>query len=707
MIATTSILANLGADQIDSDFLIFCCLVLGVSAIVTWRLSAIARPVLTWVVAISSLALFLTLARYLAAQAGLSERERIETNLQNLAAGYSAETEYLNHSQIDCADAEDDPTYDNLLMAQVRWLKSNPQINDIYTFRRDAKGQNIIVVDSETDYNRDGKIVGETEQRTAPGEVWTEQDSALDQAFLGTTSFSPAPITDRWGTWYSLYTPLHDTTGRIEGVMGIDTNASTIIESVAKARLGALINCGVIFLSMLSIGGLVTILHVTRRRHEEQRTTKLISDERTKLENLISAVEGIVWESGADPASCAIVSAYAERMLGWQPEKWHQDEDFWVRRLAQADAHWVIKARRRAAETGEPWQIDYRMIHADGRTIEVRERGRVHQTTSGRVLRGVIKDVTSQNQHVMELGRTQKELIEASRIAGMAEVATGVLHNVGNVLNSINISSGLISESVGNSSLRLLKSAADLLTQQEKDLPAFVQTQRGQALPKFFNGLHQKLESEQQVLEREIQTLMSCVEHVKEIIMMQQSYARMGGKAEPLDLASLVEDALNITHTSLVRHGVAVQRHFQPVPLIIAEKNKVVTILVNLLRNAKRAVQDTGRVEREITITIAQNSEEMIECHVQDNGSGISDTNLQKLFSFGFTTRADGHGFGLHSSVNTAREMGGGLAASSPGEGKGATFILSLPAVATSSSSSADTGTTILALDTPIPAPAP
>jgi signal transduction histidine kinase len=64
---------------------------------------------------------------------------------------------------------------------------------------------------------------------------------------------------------------------------------------------------------------------------------------------------------------------------------------------------------------------------------------------------------------------------------------------------------------------------------------------------------------------------------------------------------------------------------------------------------------------------------------VEDNGIGIPPENLTRIFSHGFTTRPDGHGFGLHIGAINAREMGGSLSVASEGTGRGATFTLILP----------------------------
>ncbi|HSV61950.1 MAG TPA: ATP-binding protein, partial [Chthoniobacterales bacterium] len=171
-------------------------------------------------------------------------------------------------------------------------------------------------------------------------------------------------------------------------------------------------------------------------------------------------------------------------------------------------------------------------------------------------------------------------------------------------------------------------------------------------------------------------------DHIKDIVAMQQSYARVAGVVEPVSLAGLAEDALQMNAAALVRHSVHVVRNYSDVPLVAVDKHKVLQILVNLVRNAKYAMEEHAQEHKELEILLRPEGEDRVRIAVKDNGTGISAENLVKIFSHGFTTKADGHGFGLHSSAIVARELGGSLWAESDGLGAGATFTLELPVAA-------------------------
>jgi len=292
---------------------------------------------------------------------------------------------------------------------------------------------------------------------------------------------------------------------------------------------------------------------------------------------------------------------------------------------------------------------------------------------------GISKDITAIKNAEEKLDQVHKQLMEASHQAGMAEIATNVLHNVGNVLNSVNVSSSLIADRLRTSKVVNLGKVAALMQEHEQDLPGFfANNSKGKQLPAYLASLAAYLAQEQEEILHEVGSLVNNIVHIKEIVAMQQSYAKASGVTELLDVKELVEDALRINNGAMARHNVKVVREFGQVGPILTERHKVLQILVNLIRNAKYACTDSARDDKLITLRVA-NSDGSVKISVIDNGVGIPAENLTKIFNHGFTTRKDGHGFGLHSGALAAKEMGGGLRAFSEGPGRGATFILELP----------------------------
>ena len=338
---------------------------------------------------------------------------------------------------------------------------------------------------------------------------------------------------------------------------------------------------------------------------------------------------------------------------------------------------------QRIIRTGEPViDKEEKETWPDGRVTWVSTSKLPLHDLKGRVIGtfGVSRDITARKVAEEKLKTTQKELLAASRLAGMAEIASGVLHNLGNALNSVGTSAAILTEQFGRSRIQNLAKAAQMLEQHPDDLASFLTSDpRGKQLPAYFIQVAAALTAEREQMLAELGQLRRNVEHMSEVVAMQQNYARGSSLAEDCQAAELVEESLHISAISLSRHGITVIRDFRPVPNIHVTRHKVLQILVNLIRNAKYAMDETGRAEKPMTITIAPQADGLVRISVRDEGVGIPAENLTKIFGFGFTTRKDGHGFGLHSSANAAREIGGHLAGHSDGPGTGALFTLDLP----------------------------
>lgn len=280
-----------------------------------------------------------------------------------------------------------------------------------------------------------------------------------------------------------------------------------------------------------------------------------------------------------------------------------------------------------------------------------------------------------------ERAKLHRQLLETSRQAGMAEVATGVLHNVGNVLNSVNVSATVVADRMRDSKTSSLDKVSALLQSHTSDLAAFLtEDPKGRKVPDYLASLAAALKAEQASVVEELGYLRKNIEHIKDIVSMQQSYAKVSGVAEMVAVTDLVEDAIRMNASALTRHEVEVARDFQAQPVIRVEQHKVLQILVNLIRNAKYACDEANRPDKKLILRITEEADG-VKISVIDNGIGIAPENLARIFGHGFTTRKDGHGFGLHSGALAAKELGGSLQVTSDGPGRGACFVLILPRV--------------------------
>ena len=297
--------------------------------------------------------------------------------------------------------------------------------------------------------------------------------------------------------------------------------------------------------------------------------------------------------------------------------------------------------------------------------------------------RGLAQALKAAETATRELHEAQSELVAFARQVGMAEIANNVLHNVGNVLTSVNVSAGLVTSAMRESKAPGLAKAVELLNQHAADLGVFLTAdERGKRLPGYLGKLAAALAAEQSAVIEELGSLTRSIDHIKDIVATQQTYSGSASLVEPVRVPGLLDDALRMDSAGLARHQVEVTRELADLPPLLLDKSRVLQILVNLIANARQAMaRVTGREPR---LTLQADATDTgdgrrLRIKVRDNGDGIAPENLDKLFVHGFTTRKDGHGFGLHSSALTAKAMGGSLTVSSDGPGSGACFTLELP----------------------------
>jgi PAS domain S-box-containing protein len=363
------------------------------------------------------------------------------------------------------------------------------------------------------------------------------------------------------------------------------------------------------------------------------------------------------------------VSSLSAARVGWQ-DLIHPDD----REAVLAD--WAHTLSSGAEMAREPRIV----VAGEVRWLQVQTR-QLRDANGLPQIVGTVADVTERKQAEHERERMNLERLEMSRQAGMAEVATGVLHNVGNVLNSVNVASSVLQNRIRNSSVGQLGKAVGLLEENRDRLSEYlIADQRGKLVLPFLTALAARLDGERTEMLAEVATVHEHIDHIKQIIATQQTFARAGGLTEEVDLAELIEGAVSVSLSDAgsARHNIRIVRDFQEVPPVSLDKHKVLQVLINLLSNAKHAVMESDRSDREIVLRSRMVSGSL-RIEVEDNGVGISSDNLNRIFRFGFTTKEKGHGFGLHGSALAAKQLHGSLVVHSDGPGRGAVFALELP----------------------------
>ena len=292
----------------------------------------------------------------------------------------------------------------------------------------------------------------------------------------------------------------------------------------------------------------------------------------------------------------------------------------------------------------------------------------------------IARDITERKRSEAKLKTAQEKLLETAREVGMAEVATGVLHNVGNVLNSVSVTAESIQKRVRNSKISYLSDVVGLFQEHENELGKFMANEeRGKKIPAFLANLSRELIDEQERCLEALEELTKHVQHVGDIIQLQQSHSKTKGLIEPTSIKEIVEDTLKINAEMITRNNVDIRREIPNLPILLLDRHKVLQILTNLISNAIYALSKSDRNDKILKIQVNEQKNGSLRIDVCDNGIGIPEENLTRIFEHGFTTKKKGHGFGLHSTALSANELNGSIKAHSDGPGKGAVFTVELP----------------------------
>jgi signal transduction histidine kinase len=281
---------------------------------------------------------------------------------------------------------------------------------------------------------------------------------------------------------------------------------------------------------------------------------------------------------------------------------------------------------------------------------------------------------------MQKLAQSRAALVVAARQAGMSEIATGVLHNVGNVLNSVNVSASIVAEKTRSSAVADLRLAMGAVRESAGDLAKFLERDpRGAHLYPLLVALTEQLSTENATVDLELRRISEGIEHIKILVQSQQSYAGHAGVLEASSIAEIVDSAIEMTAGVVPEISVELVREYEELPSCKVERHRLIEILVNLLQNARQAMQPPELAQRRLTVRVRRAGDGQAAIEIEDTGVGIEAGNLQRVFMHGFTTKRDGHGFGLHASANAATEMNATLVAHSDGEGRGARFTLTFP----------------------------
>lgn len=349
--------------------------------------------------------------------------------------------------------------------------------------------------------------------------------------------------------------------------------------------------------------------------------------------------------------------------------------------IHEDDLFYFEKLMDDAFNYGDDYEHELRIKHSSGNYRWYHIVGHPNPYEKDKIS-GIIMDVTKRKATENEIKKLNQQLVTSARRSGMADVATSVLHNVGNILNSANVSLNVLKENLASENYaKILKIIEMLIDNLPKNPNYLTDDPQGKLISEYLSAFNENMKEKNKIISNEISSLTHHFQHIKDIVATQKIFSGISGINEKIFVPEVIDNAIQINIDPSSKKEIQINKKYKSSPFIIIDKSKLLQILVNLLQNAKQSVlEDNNKKLKEILISVNEkNNDKNIEIKVIDNGVGIPKNNLTQIFSLGFTTKPNGHGFGLHSSAIAAKELGGSLFAESKGENQGATFTLILP----------------------------
>jgi|GEM_PF-2012170 len=603
----------------------------GALAVVLPRLRRGARlPGATWLI----LPLVLAASWWPVEKAGRDERHQIETLLGAMAPSYAAELARAGHAQLTPETPPNDPTRKKIEALIEGWLRANPIAADLYTVRRLPDGRRIFLVDTDTDYNRDGQI-DEREKGAPAGEAYTEDDAGLDRAFAGTANFNPEIVTDRWGSWVGSWTPIYDG-DRVDAVLGIDYHAAEWLNAIRKARAERLHQLALVLMivaaSMTAIG--ILQASVAERRTAEERHAKAKQRLHLTLDQI--PVAFIEMEPGGiitawNPAAEAIFGYPSTEVIG----RMHIAQI-----VAPQDRAKVDELLQTLLEQPKPRHHVNENITRTGEVIRC-------EWFNGQVVGpdGKILSLVCLAQDVSERHSLEEQVRQSQRMTAIGQLAAGIAHDFNNLLT-------------------VIQGHADLLL----DSPDLSATTR-----------------------EDIQRISQAGDRAAHLTRQLLTFSRKQALfARPLDLSETVHEAVQLIERTLGA-GIRIEVQFgEGLPQILADATMIEQAVTNLALNARDAMPGGGALRittdvTEIDLTSARSNPERRGGHfarvtVADTGTGIPPAILPRIFEPFFTTKGVGQGTGLGlSAVHGIVKQHGGWVEVQSTVGQGTRFELYFP----------------------------
>lgn len=432
-----------------------------------------------------------------------------------------------------------------------------------------------------------------------------------------------------------------------------------------------------------------TYTEADQERYLLERSMEISSEEMLEINQKLERAQeiaGLGYWTYDKSKNLITMSKELYRIYGLNPSEPAPSIKGFMERIHEENRKAIKELMEKAFSQGQEYEYEFQMKHSDGKYRWYHVIGRPTSLQKPiMALTGIVMDITKRKIAEEQIADLHAQLVTSARLAGMADIASSTLHNVGNVLNSANVSVEFLKGRNFQSDIREIEDVRELLKTNLLRLPEYLQTDpRGKFVPEYLIELLKDVKHNYETFSTELENLSKSLSHIKDIILTQSDMSRASGINEKVFMPEILDTALDMTATNFDKYDIHLHKDYQESSFILIDRIKLLQILVNLIRNAKEALMEASyNNDKKLEILLAEDSSKknIIIIKVKDNGVGIPKKNLNKIFSLGFTTKTEGHGLGLHMSAISARELGGVLSVESKGVANGATFTLTLPKV--------------------------
>jgi PAS domain S-box-containing protein len=570
---------------------------------------------------------------------GVREQDRLRHMIEGLAPTYALELESLGHAQLDFDTATNDARFLTVVERQKEWLRVNPYIHDIYTLRRKADGSVAFLVDSETDYDRNGLYEGERESRTEMGEEFGETTPALDRAFAGQAGFDEEIVTDRWGTWVGAFAPMRGPDGQVEAVLGVDYDARDWMEAAGRSRFVAMAFVGVLLLVILAAS--VSVNHLRAEIARRRRDQHVLKESEERFRRLADTAPVLIWMSNTAGGAVYFNRQWIE-FTGRTPEQ--EAGDAWQEGVHPDDLERVRSTFQAAIQRQQPFQTEFRLRRADGAHRWLLASGAPRFLSDGGFAGcvGSCVDISDHKAAEAELLRA-KDAAESASLA-KSEFLAMMSHEIRTPMNGV----------IGFTDL-LLDST---LTPEQRD----------QAMTIRNSG----------------QAQLNIIDDILDFSKIEAG--KFAVDSTPFDLRGTAQNVIDLLKLRADEKHVGLRMDFDEglSGWASGDALRVRQVLLNLVGNAiKFTAKGEIRVVVEPVETKEGASPERLRCSVIDSGIGIPSELQMRLFEkftqadSSSSRRFGGTGLGLAISKRLVELMGGGIGLKSV-PGQGSTFWFTL-----------------------------